>query len=131
MIYYRRFTSSLQATIIIEALGIVGLRVYCFSLTLGFRLDFHSHVVPDILPFFNLRDEHTYIKLQKKRKKNTPSGRDRKVKMVIQPHDSFWGEEFYFLVTWLQLGECFPHRERERGVMDGHLNYMCNGFYIG
>ena len=50
----------------------------------------------------------------RKKGKKTPSGRDRKVKMVIQPHDSFWGEEFYFLVTWLQLGECFPQRERER-----------------
>ena len=34
--------------------------------------------------------------------------------MVIQSHDSFWGEVFYFLVTWLQLGDCFPERERER-----------------
>lgn len=47
-------TCSLQATIIIKAFGIAGLRVYGFRLS-DFGLDFHLQVVPDVMPLFHLR----------------------------------------------------------------------------
>ena len=50
----RFYTCSLQATVVIEALGVVGLRVYCISLT-GFGLFLNLQVVPNIMSLFYLR----------------------------------------------------------------------------
>lgn len=48
-------TSSLEAAIVVEALGVSGLKVHRLGLAfLSFRLDFNLQVMPDIMPFFNL-----------------------------------------------------------------------------
>ena len=62
---YVIFTCSLQTAIIIKALGIVGQRVYGFSLSLNFWLNFYLQVVPNVVPLFYLNNEHTCKKKKK------------------------------------------------------------------
>lgn len=49
-----RATCSLQPAIIVETLGVVGLRVYGFALCVGLRLGFHFKVRPYVMPLFHL-----------------------------------------------------------------------------